>query len=69
MKGILERFSFLRWCSKFLDKVNVIPPGVGICHQVNIEYLSKVVWREKKQGHNLMHPDTCIGTDSHTPYG
>jgi aconitate hydratase len=62
-----ERFSFLRWCSKFLDKVNVIPPGVGICHQVNIEYLSKVVWREKKQNLNLMHPDTCIGTDSHTP--
>ena len=62
-----ERFSFLRWCSKFLDKVNVIPPGVGICHQVNIEYLSKVVWREKKNGFNLIHPDTCIGTDSHTP--
>ena len=62
-----ERFSFLRWCSKFLDKVNVIPPGVGICHQVNIEYLSKVIWREKKQGYYLMHPDTCIGTDSHTP--
>ena len=62
-----ERFSFLRWCSKFLDKVNVIPPGVGICHQVNIEYLSKVVWRENKKGHNLIHPDTCIGTDSHTP--
>ena len=62
-----ERFSFLRWCSKFLDKVNVIPPGIGICHQVNIEYLSKVVWREKKNGFNLIHPDTCIGTDSHTP--
>ena len=62
-----ERFSFLRWCSKFLDKVNVIPPGVGICHQVNIEYLSKVVWREKKGNYNLIHPDTCIGTDSHTP--
>ena len=62
-----ERFSFLRWCSKFLDKVNVIPPGVGICHQVNIEYLSKVVWREHKNGYDLIHPDTCIGTDSHTP--
>ena len=62
-----ERFSFLRWCSKFLDKVNVIPPGVGICHQVNIEYLSKVVWRENKKGYDLIHPDTCIGTDSHTP--
>ena len=62
-----ERFSFLRWCSKFLDKVNVIPPGVGICHQVNIEYLSKVVWRENKKSYDLIHPDTCIGTDSHTP--
>ena len=62
-----ERFSFLRWCSKFLDKVNVIPPGVGICHQVNIEYLSKVVWRVNKKGYDLIHPDTCIGTDSHTP--
>ena len=62
-----ERFSFLRWCSKYLDKVNVIPPGVGICHQVNIEYLSKVVWREQKKNLNLIHPDTCIGTDSHTP--
>ena len=50
-----------------MDKVNVIPPGVGICHQVNIEYLSKVVWREQKKNLNLIHPDTCIGTDSHTP--
>ena len=62
-----ERFSFLRWCSKNLKKVNVIPPGVGICHQVNIEYLSKVVWRQQKKDLNLIHPDTCIGTDSHTP--
>ncbi|MAD13846.1 MAG: aconitate hydratase AcnA [Pelagibacteraceae bacterium] len=62
-----ERFSFLRWCSKYLDKVNVIPPGVGICHQVNIEHLSKVVWREQKGNLNIIHPDTCIGTDSHTP--
>ena len=49
-----ERFSFLRWCSKNLKKVNVIPPGVGICHQVNIEYLSKVVWREQKKDLNLI---------------
>ena len=41
-----ERFSFLRWCSENLKNVRVIPPGVGICHQVNIEYLSKVVWTE-----------------------
>ena len=58
-----ERFSFLRWCSKNLKNVTVIPPGVGICHQVNIEYLSKVVWND----HHILHPDTCIGTDSHTP--
>ncbi len=58
-----ERFSFLRWCSKNLKNVTVIPPGVGICHQVNIEYLSKVVWND----HDILHPDTCIGTDSHTP--
>ena len=58
-----ERFSFLRWCSKNLKNVTVIPPGVGICHQVNIEYLSKVVWNDN----NILHPDTCIGTDSHTP--
>ena len=58
-----ERFSFLRWCSKNLKNVKVVPPGVGICHQVNIEYLAKVVWLDK----NTLHPDTCIGTDSHTP--
>jgi len=58
-----ERFAFLRWCSKNLNNVKVIPPGVGICHQVNIEYLSKVVWNDKE----LLHPDTCVGTDSHTP--
>ena len=48
-------------------KLKVMLSGVGICHQVNIEYLSKVVWREQKQDLNLIHPDTCIGTDSHTP--
>ena len=58
-----ERFAFLRWCSKNLKNVKVIPPGVGICHQVNIEYLSKVVWEED----NIICPDTCVGTDSHTP--
>ncbi len=62
-----ERFSFLRWCSENLKNVRVIPPGVGICHQVNIEYLSKVVWTDNTSGKSLLHPDTCIGTDSHTP--
>jgi aconitate hydratase len=58
-----ERFAFLRWCSKNLKNVKVIPPGVGICHQVNIEHLSKVIWNND----NILHPDTCVGTDSHTP--
>jgi len=62
-----ERFSFLRWCSENLKNVRVIPPGVGICHQVNIEYLSKVVWTKNTNNKLLLHPDTCIGTDSHTP--
>jgi len=62
-----ERFSFLRWCSQNLKNVRVIPPGVGICHQVNIEYLSKVVWKEQVQSDWLIYPDTCVGTDSHTP--
>ena len=62
-----ERFSFLRWCSENLKNVRVIPPGVGICHQVNIEYLSKVVWTKNTNNKFLLHPDTCIGTDSHTP--
>jgi len=62
-----ERFSFLRWCSENLKNVRVIPPGVGICHQVNIEYLSKVVWTENLNNDLILYPDTCVGTDSHTP--
>ena len=62
-----ERFSFLRWCSRNLKNVRVIPPGVGICHQVNIEYLSKVVWTEQSSSEQILYPDTCVGTDSHTP--
>ena len=58
-----ERFSFLRWCSKNLDDVRIVPPGVGICHQVNLEFLSKLVWTKD----DLAYPDTLLGTDSHTP--
>ena len=58
-----ERFSFLRWCSKNLEDVRIVPPGVGICHQVNLEFLSKLVWTKN----NLAYPDTLLGTDSHTP--
>jgi len=58
-----ERFSFLRWCSKNLDRVRIVPPGVGIMHQINLEYLSKVVWTDN----GLAYPDTLLGTDSHTP--
>ena len=58
-----ERFSFLRWCSKNLEDVRIVPPGVGICHQVNLEFLSKLVWTKN----NVAYPDTLLGTDSHTP--
>ena len=58
-----ERFSFLRWCSKNLDDVRIVPPGVGICHQVNLEFLSKLVCTKD----DLAYPDTLLGTDSHTP--
>ena len=61
-----ERYSFLKWGQKAFNNFRVVPPGTGICHQVNLEYLSKVVW-SSKSGENLYaHPDTLVGTDSHT---
>lgn len=62
-----ERYAFLRWGQKAFDNFRVVPPGTGICHQVNIEYLSKVVWTSKNpQGDLVAYPDTLVGTDSHT---
>lgn len=60
-----ERYSFLRWGQKAFDNFRVVPPGTGICHQVNLEYLSQVVWSGSKDG-RLVYPDTVVGTDSHT---
>ena len=61
-----ERYSFLKWGQKAFDNFRVVPPGTGICHQVNLEYLSKVVWSSKSDGILYAYPDTLLGTDSHT---
>ncbi|MGE5304749.1 MAG: aconitate hydratase AcnA [Alphaproteobacteria bacterium] len=63
----VERYAFLRWGQKAFDNFRVIPPDVGICHQVNLEYLAPVVFRAKVDGKTLAYPDTVVGTDSHTP--
>ena len=62
----VERFSFLKWGQQAFDNFRIVPPGTGICHQVNLEYLSKVVWMEKHNDENYIFPDTLVGTDSHT---
>jgi len=61
-----ERYSFLKWGQKAFDNFRVVPPGTGICHQVNLEYLSKVVWSSESDGDIYLYPDTLVGTDSHT---
>ena len=60
-----ERYEFLRWGQTAFDNFRVVPPGTGICHQVNIEYLARVVWTGGEGG-NVAYPDTLVGTDSHT---
>ncbi len=63
----LERYAFLRWGATAFDNFRVVPPGTGICHQVNLEYLSQTVWTKKANGGDPMaFPDTLVGTDSHT---
>ena len=61
-----ERYSFLKWGQNAFDNFRIVPPGTGICHQVNLEYLSKVVWSEKVKNERYIFPDTLVGTDSHT---
>jgi len=61
-----ERYLFLRWGQQSFNRFRVVPPGTGICHQVNLEYLSQVVWTDTVDGAQLAYPDTCYGTDSHT---
>jgi aconitate hydratase len=63
----MERYEFLRWGSKALDNFKVVPPGTGICHQVNLEHIAQAVWVSKGvDGEEIAYPDTCVGTDSHT---
>ena len=61
-----ERYSFLKWGQQAFNNFRIVPPGTGICHQVNLEYLSKVVWAEEHKGETFLFPDTLVGTDSHT---
>nr|WP_221236979.1 aconitate hydratase AcnA [Roseospira goensis] len=62
-----ERYAFLRWGQQAFDNFRVVPPGVGICHQVNLEYLARTVWTAPDQsGRTVAYPDTLVGTDSHT---
>ena len=61
-----ERYSFLKWGQQAFDNFRIVPPGTGICHQVNLEYLSKVVWTAEYKNENYLFPDTLVGTDSHT---
>lgn len=62
-----ERYDFLKWGSKSLDNFKAVPPGTGICHQVNLEHIAQAVWSsEDADGTTVAYPDTCVGTDSHT---
>ena len=61
-----ERYAFLRWGQSAFDNFRVVPPGTGICHQVNLEYLAQSVWSEQIDGEHWAYPDTLVGTDSHT---
>ncbi|EQB04407.1 aconitate hydratase [Sphingobium wenxiniae] len=63
----MERYDFLKWGSKSLNNFKVVPPGTGICHQVNLENIAQAVWSSvDADGNTVAYPDTCVGTDSHT---
>ncbi|MEM6477945.1 MAG: aconitate hydratase AcnA, partial [Pseudomonadota bacterium] len=63
----MERYTFLKWGQSAFNNFRVVPPGTGICHQVNLEYLAQTVWTDKDQhGEEIAYPDTLVGTDSHT---
>ena len=61
-----ERYEFIRWGQGAFDNFQVVPPGTGICHQVNLEYLAQTVWSSRADGATIAYPDTLVGTDSHT---
>ena len=62
MRETFERYEFLKWAKSAFNNLSIVPPGTGICHQINLEYLAKVVMNTD----NTLYPDTCVGTDSHT---
>ncbi|MBT4999523.1 MAG: aconitate hydratase AcnA [Tateyamaria sp.] len=63
----IERYTFLKWGQSAFNNFRVVPPGTGICHQVNLEYLSQTIWTDEDQnGQQVAYPDTLVGTDSHT---
>ena len=62
----MERYEFLKWGQSAFDNFRVVPPGTGICHQVNLEYLAQTVWTKEEDGEIVAFPDTCVGTDRHT---
>ncbi|MBB6209818.1 aconitate hydratase [Novispirillum itersonii] len=61
-----ERYEFLRWGQKAFQNFRAVPPGAGICHQINLEHLARVAWTGEEGDRTLVYPDTCVGTDSHT---
>ena len=61
-----ERYTFLKWGQQAFENFRVVPPGTGICHQVNLEYLAQTVWTREENGETIAYPDTLVGTDSHT---
>ena len=61
-----ERYEFLRWGASAFTNFRVVPPGTGICHQVNLEYLAQTVWTREENGETIAYPDSVVGTDSHT---
>ncbi|OGT43983.1 MAG: aconitate hydratase 1 [Gammaproteobacteria bacterium RIFCSPHIGHO2_12_FULL_40_19] len=61
-----ERYQFLKWGQETFNNFQAVPPGTGICHQVNLEYLAKGIWSNEKDGRHYAFPDTLVGTDSHT---
>ena len=66
MQRNAERYQFLRWGQSAFNNFSVVPPGTGICHQVNLEYLAQAVWTADDEGKTFAFPDTLVGTDSHT---
>jgi len=62
-----ERYSFLKWAQRSFRNLTVVPPGVGICHQINVEFLARVVWTAPANGRQMAFPDSLLGMDSHTP--